>query len=345
MSVVASIEIRPEYRISTIIADVRRHHGIAGVADMMAAFDGGVTTFDIGEFGSGAELIMGAFLEDLWLGRSTRIPHEVGVHAQLSLNSPAVIEFGRDQVEAIVDRSLMRLGLEKLDLVQLRWPGSDHPGCLDALAYLSLMQARGKVGHIGLANFDYHHLRMFMDAGVDIAAIKVPYSLVDRRPQGAMTAFCHQNDIAVIASDVLVGGFLSDAWLGATDPEKRIGDSETLASRQIIETFGGWSLFQELLMTLQSIATRHGTTIEDIALRAIHDHADPASMTLDSSRIGAFISRLETKNFAPTERDREVLSAVLLKRRASARPISGIDRKAVNPKADVSPSKLRMRLG
>jgi aryl-alcohol dehydrogenase-like predicted oxidoreductase len=261
------------------------------------------------------------------------------------LNSHAVVEFGRDQVEAIVDRSLMRLGVEKLDLVQLRWPGSDHPGCLDALAYLSLMQARGKIGYVGLAHFDHHHLRMFMDAGVDIAAIKVPYSLVDRRCQGAMTAFCHENDIAVIASDVLVGGFLLDDWLGAADPYNRIGDPDTLESRQIIEAFGGWSLLQELLMALQSIATRHGTTIEDIALRAIYDHADPASMALDSSRIVRFVSRLETKKFAPTERDREVLSAVLRKRRAITRTISGNEQKAIDRKASVVASKLRVRSG
>jgi len=351
VSVVSSIDIRPGYRISTIVAEVRRLHGVGGIADMIAAFDAGVTTFDIGNLGAGAELIMGAFLEDLRLHRGNKALRNVVMNGQIAIGSGADVALGRDQFEAIIDRSLMRLGVERLDLVQLQWPNNDHPGFLDALAYLSVMQRRGKIGEIGVSNIDHHHLRMVLRAGVDIVSAKTPCSLIDRRSQGAFAAFCHQNNIAILAADLLVGGFLSDPWLGANDPGRKIiseqdtGDGLAGEGRRIIETFGGWSLFQELLMALQSIAKRHGTTIDDIALRAIHDHADPAAITLNVSRVHRFITRLQSTNFATTQRDREVLAQVLRRREGLNGGVFNVERGVIGKSRARPPAKLRVSTG
>lgn len=345
MSAIAPIELRSDYRISTIIAEVQELTGAGGIAEMTAAFDAGVTTFDIGDLAMGADVVTGAFLENARHGRGAEAARRIGIHATIVPERSTIADFGQSQVEASVDRSLVRLGIERLDLLQLHWPDYEHPGCLDALAQLSLLQKKGKVRYVGLANFDLEHIRMFLGAGVDIVTAKVSYSLIDRRPTGAFVDFCHENDIAVFAADALLGGFLSERWLGAADPGRNTHDRALRAGRQVIASFGGWALFQELLLAMQSIAARHGTTIDDIAFRTVHDHVDPAAVLLDAGRIHRAVSRMASRDFVPTERDRDVLAQVLCRKKGPSGPIFGIERARAGGRASPVRTKLKTRHG
>ncbi len=341
MNPVVMLELRPDYRMSTLIADARLLRGPGGIAGLNEAFEAGVRTFDIGDLKTGGHAVTGAFLEDLRLQRGLGVAGELGIHAQMipDPQSGADVDLGR--METLVDRTLMRLGVEQLDLVQLHWPDYEHPGCLDALAHLNLLQARGKIRLIGLVDFDLEHVRMFVRAGIDIAAVTVRYSLIDRRPAGAFSDFCHRNDVAMIAADVLAGGFLSDRWLGATDPGPASDGGALGGQRRIIEAFGGWALLQDLLLALRSIATRHGTTIADIAFRAIHDHADPAAVMLDADQAGPAVARIEARDFVPTERDREVLAAVLERRTGPDGPVFGIERERTGKRVTFARTDLK----
>jgi hypothetical protein len=40
---------------------------------------------------------------------------------------------------------------------------------------------------------------------------------------------------------------------------------------QMVDAWGGWSLFQELLRTLKKVASKHGTSIATVAVRYILD--------------------------------------------------------------------------
>ena len=45
--------------------------------------------------------------------------------------------------------------------------------------------------------------------------MQVQYSLLDRRPENGMVAYCKANDIKLLPYGVLAGGFLSEKYLGA----------------------------------------------------------------------------------------------------------------------------------
>jgi aryl-alcohol dehydrogenase-like predicted oxidoreductase len=58
-----------------------------------------------------------------------------------------------------VGRSLSRMGLRRIDLLQLHWWMFQHPAYIDALEQLTAMRQEGVIGEIGVTNFDTDHLR------------------------------------------------------------------------------------------------------------------------------------------------------------------------------------------
>jgi len=64
----------------------------------------------------------------------------------------------------------------------------------------------------------------------------------------------------------LAGGFLSDAWLGASDP---VGTDRPFSRefRALIDTGGGWKRFQHLLTTLRAVANRYNLSVAQVAHR------------------------------------------------------------------------------
>lgn len=50
--------------------------------------------------------------------------------------------------------------------------------------------------------------------------------------------------------------------------------------KQMVDAWGGWSLFQSLLQTLRSIADKHGVSIANVATRAILDRPAVAGVII-----------------------------------------------------------------
>lgn len=347
MNAISAIEPRPGYRISTII----KGHGNLGdrqrgmdstamLADLMAFIEAGITTIDCDTGDPSFERLVGSLLQDLRHrhGRSTL--QSLRIHTKFVPNLSTYGAFNEREVENAIDQSIARLGVEALDLVQLHWPHGDMSGSLDALGYLAMMQAKGKIHYLGVTNFDTDHLGMLIRSGFDLVSAEVQFSLVDQRPKGAFTDLCRQHNIALLASGTLAGGFIAQHWLGATDPGYNFQVPSLARHRAVIEAFGGWALFQELLLALAAIASRHGVTLESVALRAMHDHADVAAVVLKNCAADQLPGHLKAFKFAPTQRDRETLAAVLAKRKGPNGPIFGIERESTEARTGYAQARL-----
>ena len=57
-----------------------------------------------------------------------------------------------------------------------------------------------------------------MNSGVPIVSVQTQYSLLDRRPERALSVFCAERAVNILAYGALAGGFLSDRWLGSEPP-------------------------------------------------------------------------------------------------------------------------------
>ena len=217
-----------------------------------------------------------------------------------------------DVVRAAVEHSLERLGVDRIDLLQLHWWTYGHSGYLDAMAELTKLREEGLIGHIGLTNFDTAHLRLLLKQGFEIATNQVCFSLLDRRAAGAMSELCARHGVHILAFGTLAGGFLSERWLGAEDPE-RIGDWSKAKYRRYIDAAGGWQRFQALLRVLDWIAKRHEVSIANVACRWVLDHPAVASIII-GARLGEREHRQDnarTLSFELDEEDRRTLDAVL----------------------------------
>jgi len=126
------------------------------------------------------------------------------------------------------------------------------------------LKDEGKIRHIGITNFDTAKTKEFTDAGFKPASTQVQYSLLDRRVELSLGKYCIDNGIGIIAFGTVAGGFISERFLGASEPNE-FATRSNVKYKLIIEDFGGWELFQELLRVLDQIAKNHQSDIASIS--------------------------------------------------------------------------------
>jgi aryl-alcohol dehydrogenase-like predicted oxidoreductase len=169
------------------------------------------------------------------------------------------------------------LGQERLDLVQFHWWDYSVPHYVDVALELERLRRKGKIDRIGLTNFGTPQVREIVAAGVPVFSHQVQYSLLDDRPARGMVECCLEHGIALLCYGTVAGGFLSERWLGAADAPGPFENRSLTKYRLVIEEFGGWSLFQELLRALKAIADRHECDIATVATRAMLDRSGVAA--------------------------------------------------------------------
>lgn len=240
--------------------------------DMATFVDAGVTTFDCADIYTGVESMIGSF-------RRAYPEHarRVQIHTKFVPDLSDLNTVGGAQVQAIVDRSLQRLGLERLDLVQFHWWDLAVPRYVETALELERLRRAGKIARIGVTNFDTPRLKELVSAGIPITSHQVQYSLVDDRPQHAMVAYCKAQNISLLCYGTVCGGFLSERWLGKPAPAADLANRSLAKYRLIIEDFGGWDLFQELLRALGQVAAAHDTDIASVATRVMLDRNQVAA--------------------------------------------------------------------
>jgi aryl-alcohol dehydrogenase-like predicted oxidoreductase len=271
---VNKVDLVPGYQISPIIKggwQLSAGHSLdrtiedaAAVADTVAFVEAGISTLDFGDIYVGVEELIGRALKDLQsrYGQSAR--NMVQLHTKYVPNEKSLSTYDPRDVSAIVNRSLGRLGVDQVDLVQFHWWNYEANHYLDAMRELFALKDEGKIRHIGITNFDTAKTKEFTDAGFKPASTQVQYSLLDHRVELSLRKYCIDNGIGIIAFGTVAGGFISERFLGASEPNE-FATRSNVKYKLIIEDFGGWDLFQELLRVLDQIAKNHQSDIASIS--------------------------------------------------------------------------------
>jgi aryl-alcohol dehydrogenase-like predicted oxidoreductase/enamine deaminase RidA (YjgF/YER057c/UK114 family) len=274
----------------------------------MAGFD----TFDMADHYGSAELIAGRLLAR-YRDRAAR----PGVFTKWC---PEPGPMTASIVRAGVQQRLDRLGVERIDLLQFHWWTFEHPAWLDALHEMARLRDEGRIGAIGVTNFDAAHLALALADGVPLATNQVSFSLVDRRAAGPLSALCRDKDVKLLAYGTLCGGFLADKWLGRPEPIE-IPDWSRSKYKRFIDAAGGWEVFQGILGAAGTIAGKHGVSISNVATRWVLQH-EAVAAAIVGARIGESDHRADNQNifgFALDEEDRVLLDQSF----ALATPIPG----------------------
>mmetsp|Transcript_24550 Transcript_24550/g.70568 ORF Transcript_24550/g.70568 Transcript_24550/m.70568 type:complete len:429 (-) Transcript_24550:63-1349(-) len=231
-------------------------------ADALLAYaKAGLSCFDCADIYTGVEELLGmAQVADQKLRIHTKCVPDLDV----MMSGNVTCQY----LEAGIMRSLNRLQMDALDLVQLHWWEYEVPGFEQACRHLGELMTHGLIRTLGLTNTDLKHLRGLVEAGCQVASNQVQLSLLDRRPlESGMAAFCECHGIELLCYGVLAGGFLTDRWLGQEDPGFEGLENRSLTKyRLIIDEYGSWEDFQRLLRCMDAIARRRGTNVAGVAV-------------------------------------------------------------------------------
>jgi aryl-alcohol dehydrogenase-like predicted oxidoreductase len=112
----------------------------------------------------------------------------------------------------------------------------------------------------------------------------------------------------------VAGGFLSGRWLGAPEPQEPFANRSLVKYKRIIDDFGGWPLYQDLLRTLQAVGRKHGVGITAVATRWVLDRPGVAGAIVGARYAEHLADNLAVFRFSLDEEDRAAIDAVLARR-------------------------------
>jgi aryl-alcohol dehydrogenase-like predicted oxidoreductase len=291
------------------------------LADMAAFVEAGITSFDCADIYTGVEELIGAFRQAY-----PDLAKRVQVHTKYVPDLSDLATLSAAQVEATIDRSLRRLGVEQLDLVQFHWWDYRVPRSVETALVLDKLRRAGKIARIGVTNFDQPQLSALLAAAVPISAHQLQYSLVDDRPENGMTALCADHGIALLCYGTVLGGFLSERWLGRDAPDDRLDNRSLIKYQLIIEDFGGWPLFQTLLQTLAGIAARYGSDIATIGSKALLDRPGVAAVIVGATNRAHLAAHQRIGDITLDAADLAAIKAVTGQRRGPAGDVYDLER-------------------
>ncbi|MEU1943140.1 aldo/keto reductase [Streptomyces sp. NPDC059474] len=129
-----------------------------------------------------------------------------------------VWDFTARGVRVGVEESLIRLGLDRVDIVYLHDPDHHEREALDcAYPELERMRAEGTVGAIGVGmNQTKMPTRFIRDTDIDVVLLAGRYSLLDQTGLASLLPQAARRGVSVVVGGVFNSGLLADPRPGAT---------------------------------------------------------------------------------------------------------------------------------
>ena len=246
-------------------------HGLiqpeAAIRSMFDYAESGFNTWDVADHYGPAEEFIGEFRGRLLNTKRDDLLSKLRVFTKWV---PAPGSMSKDIVRQAVARSLKRMSVERLDLLQFHWWDYHDNRYLQALDSLSDLKLDGRISNLGLTNFDTKRLGQILSYDMPVVSNQVQYSMIDRRPEHQMASLCQSNGIHLLAYGSVCGGLLTDRYVGAAEPSGFELQTPSLRKyKQMIDAWGGWGLFQDLLVVARGIADKHSVSVANVAVRYI----------------------------------------------------------------------------
>ena len=249
------------------------------IKSMIEYQNSGFTTWDLADIYGPAESYIGEFRRQL---NSDQIANSQA----LTKFVPNLGPMSKSIVEYYIDQSLQKMNTDILDLVQFHWWDYNNLSYMDAIEHLFSLKEKQKIKHVGLTNFDTERVKIITENGFTPISNQVQYSILDQRAEKIMVPFCQKHEIKILAYGTLLGGFFSEKYLKADEPTRADLDTASLQKYyNMIQEWGEWKLFQELLGTLETISKKHECSIANVATKFILDRPAVAGVII-GARLG-----------------------------------------------------------
>jgi diketogulonate reductase-like aldo/keto reductase len=151
-------------------------------------------------------------------------------------------------VRSSVDKSLRRLNVDTIDLLQVHEPNPAIP-IADTMGAFSDLVRAGKIRFIGVSNFSVAELEPARTAAgpLPIVSNQVRFNIVDRTIESGLLEYCQAHAITVIAYSPLSREFgrIRDA-----DPDGVIDEISRVTSRTPAQIVLNWCLCRENVVVI-----------------------------------------------------------------------------------------------
>lgn len=318
------IELQPGYSISRIIKggwQLAGGHGAVdekqAIKDMWAFVEAGITTFDCADIYTGVEELIGKFIKE---------NRKIQIHTKYVPDLDELPKLTKAYSESVINRSLKRLGVARLDLVQLHWWDYSIPLYVEAARHLHDLQKAGKIRHIGVTNFDASHLREILEAGIPVISNQVQYSVLDHRPEENLQTLAAESGIFLLCYGTVAGGFLSERFVGIEEFQDPPENRSLVKYRLIIEEFGGIKQYQEVLGVLNKIAGKHDTGIAEIAVQYILQKPCVAGAIIGARNVDHLESIKKLRVLRLDDKDLQAIQEVTSQAPGPAGPVYSLER-------------------
>jgi aryl-alcohol dehydrogenase-like predicted oxidoreductase len=259
------------------------------IACVHAALDQGITLFDTAnQYGAGeAERVLGEALRTSSASRdkyliATKLFNQVGDEPDKGLSA--------EQVVKQLDRSLMRMGTDYIDLYQCHRYDKETP-LEETLEALDRAVHSGKVRAIGLSEWpmDKIHAAAELTARhgwTPMTSSQPQYSMLWRKPEAAVFAACRDNGLGNIVYSPLAQGVLTGKYKpGQPPPEgSRAANPEMNITMETNGRRFRSDFLLEAVQQLNPIAADLGLTMTQLALAWVLRRSEVSSAIVGASR-------------------------------------------------------------
>ena len=264
---------------------------VDAAATVDAAWAAGVRFFDTAPlYGHGlSELRLGKALAERdrdsytlasKVGRLLR-PPTGNLPATLFVGAPPLVPtpaFSRDDVLRSIEESLMRLSVDRLDIVHVHDP-DDHED--DALlgAFPALVQLReeGVIRAVGCGMNQAEMLERFVErVDLDCVLLAGRYTLLDQRGADRLLPMCVERGVGVILGGVFNSGLLAGPDRNATFDYAPAQEAMVGRAR-----------------TMRSACERHGVALVDAAIQFALNHPAVSSVVVGARSAAEFHADIE----------------------------------------------------
>jgi len=188
-----------------------------------------------------------------------------------------VFDFSYDGVMRSLEESLERLGVDRVDILQIHDPDEHHDEALEgAYRALDQLRAEGTIGAVGAGmNQSAMLARFAREADFDCFLLAGRYTLLDQDALTELLPLCAQRNIAIIAGGVYNSGLLADPRPDA--PFDYQPSSPTLL---------------EQALQLRAACDRHGVPLKAAAIQFPLGHPAVAGIVIGARTPGELIENV-----------------------------------------------------
>ncbi|HTQ07121.1 MAG TPA: aldo/keto reductase [Polyangiaceae bacterium] len=276
-----------------------------GRAMLLRAFDLGITHFDLANNygpppGSAEEACGRVLARDL---RAYRDELVISSKAGYFMWHGPYGDFGsRKYLVASLDQSLLRLGLEYVDIFYHHRPDPETP-LEETMGALDRIVRSGKALYVGLSNYPAPLLEQ---AAAILARLGTPclihqpkYSMFERGIERELLGALAKEGIGCIAFSPLAQGLLTNKYLGGIPDDSRAAKPHGfLRPEQVTKAK------LEQVRKLDLVAKRRGQTLAQLALAWVLRHPGMTSALVGASRVAQLedaVGTLANVAFSPEE--------------------------------------------